>query len=510
MSEAGEILQTYLGLLARLSGATSVSLYVPPAISGAREVLIHDGPLGPLPELADAEAAAELHQRLGAAAAAGTGYVPSSDPAGMLYRIPLRWSPARAEEEAGSPGRRRKDGRPAELSAWIGLRFDRDHADRDRDPLWFATAIDALRDEGWWRGLFSLAAAFAEHARSVSRLVFDQVTELPERSHFQADLETALVHVQEKAHAAVLLLLGPDDFGWVNERLDRRSGDQVLREIATILRGGLRSHDHIARYGGAIFSVILLDTTREDGRMVAENVVRRLRDHRYHGGILHLEFSGGLAVAEPDEKVELQELVRRADQALSAAKRGSSAGVRVWERGSDVEHALSLDRLQGIFTGDKSKDYRNMKLLMDSVAVVAASTDPAELARSFAERLFETLHARRVGVLERSRNGSFDLLGGLERGEGAALPFQLGPRDLAVMERACGEGNFAADGGEQPGEPQLCALPLLLQDRCLGGIVLEVEAGSVSFEGSDRRFLDALASEMAVALDRVRLIGRER
>ena len=50
-----------------------------------------------------------------------------------------------------------------------------------------------------------------------------------------------------------------------------------------------------------MFSVILLDTTLEDGRMVADNVVRRLRDHRYHGGILHLKFSAGLAVAEPIE-----------------------------------------------------------------------------------------------------------------------------------------------------------------------------------------------------------------
>jgi hypothetical protein len=77
--------------------------------------------------------------------------------------------------------------------------------------------------------------------------VFDQVTELPERATFQAALEAALVHVQEKSRPAVLLLLGPDDFGWVNDRLDRRAGDLVLREIATVLRGGLRTHDHIAR-----------------------------------------------------------------------------------------------------------------------------------------------------------------------------------------------------------------------------------------------------------------------
>ena len=78
------------------------------------------------------------------------------------------------------------------------------------------------------------------------------------------------------------------------------------------------------------------------------------------------------------------------------------------------------------------------------------------------------------------------------------------------MERACEQGGFAAEAGEEPGAASLFALPLVLQERRLGGIVLEVEPTTVSVEGSDRRFLDALASEMAVALDRVRLIGRER
>jgi hydrogenase-4 transcriptional activator len=511
MSEAGEILQSYMRLVARLSGAVSVSLYVPPPVSGARSILIHDGRLGPLPELADEEAAAEFHRRAAIHPSAhdGKGCLPSGSPGGILYRIPLRSVLSRADEEAGGPERRKRDVRP-QLTAWIGLRFERDDAGESRDLLWFATAADALNDEGWWQGFFGLAAAFAGHARAVSRMVFDQVTELPERANFQTELGAALAHVERKRVPAVLLLLGPDDFGWVNDRLDRRTGDQVLREIATVLRGGLRGHDHVARYGGAIFTAILLDTPLEDGRVVAENLVRRLRDHRYHGGVLHLEFSAGVAEADPAERVDVQELIRRADQALSAAKRGDAGVVRSWAKGSDVERVRSVDRLQGIFTGDKSKDYRNMSLLMDSVAVVAASTDPEELARSFAERLFETLHARRVGVLERSRSGALELLGGLERGETAAGPFRLTERDLAVLERACRDGNFAAEGAGEPGELTLCALPLLLQDRCLGGIVLEVEAVSVSFEGSDRKFLDALASEMAVALDRVRLIGRER
>jgi transcriptional regulator with GAF, ATPase, and Fis domain len=78
------------------------------------------------------------------------------------------------------------------------------------------------------------------------------------------------------------------------------------------------------------------------------------------------------------------------------------------------------------------------------------------------------------------------------------------------VERACREGNFVAEAGEKPGALSLFALPLVLQKRGLGGIVLEGEPAAVSLEGSDRRFLDALACEMAVALDRVQLIGRER
>ncbi|PYQ06416.1 MAG: hypothetical protein DMF83_12350 [Acidobacteria bacterium] len=513
MSKANEILRSYVRLVARLSGAASVSLYVPPA-AGEQGILIHEGRLGPLPELADPEAAAESDRRLGADLPGeddAKGRLAGGSAEGLLYRIPLRWLMPRVEEEAAGPQRRKADRAPSpELATLIGLRFDRDAAGGGRDLLWFATTADALSDEGWWKGFLGLAAGFAAHARTVARTAFDQVTELPERASFQAELEAALAYVQESARPAVLLLLSPDDFGWVNERLDRRSGDEVLREIATGLRDGLRSQDHVARYGGAIFTVILLDTTAEDGRMVAENLLRRLGEHRYHEGSLRLEFSVGVAPADPADPVDAHELIRRADQALGAAKRGNAGSVRVWEKGSDVARAGSLDRLQGIFTGDKSKDYRNMRLLLDSVTVVAASTEPGELARSFTERLFETLHARRVGVLERSPGGGFELLGGLERADGAAHPFRLTARDLALAERACQEGNFVAEAGGEPGETSLCALPLFLPDRCLGSIVLEVPMESVSFEGSDRRFLDALASEMAVALDRVRLIERER
>jgi diguanylate cyclase (GGDEF)-like protein len=513
---ASAILRSYVGLVRRLSGAASVSLYVPPGPAGESEILVHDGRLEPLPELADPQTAAEFQQQAGPGATEaerGAVRLASRCPGGVLCRIPLRWVMLGGTEEAAGPERRRRESPRNGLVAWIGLRFERaEPAARDDGSPWVPQAVAAtLSDERWWREFLGVAAAFAAHSRALSRSHFDQVTGLPDRTEFQTELELALARAVETGRLVVLLLLGPDDFGWVNERLDRRSGDLVLREIAAELRAGLRGHDHVARYGGAIFAVILVDTPLEDSRIVAENVLRRLGEQRYHGGILRLEFSAGVAVAVRTEPIDAHELIRRADQALSAAKRGSAGSVRVWEKGSDVEHARSLDRLLGIFTGDKSTDYRNMSLLLDSVAAGAAAADPAELAGSFTRRLFETLHARRVGAFERTRQGGFELLGGLERAPGGTEAFHVTEQDLAVLQRACDEGNFVAlGGGEGPGEIYLCALPLALPDRCLGGIVLEVGSLAVSFEGSDRKFLDALASEMAVALDRVRLIERER
>jgi transcriptional regulator with GAF, ATPase, and Fis domain len=151
-----------------------------------------------------------------------------------------------------------------------------------------------------------------------------------------------------------------------------------------------------------------------------------------------------------------------------------------------------------------------MRLLLDTVAVVAAATEPVDLATRFCERLFETLHARRAAVLERVRSGRLELLGGLERAENGASGFVVRDSDLALAERACGDREFVAEPAQAGAEAAVCALPLLLQDRCLGGIVIEVPTSRVSFEGSDRMLLDTLASEMAVALDRARLLERDR
>src|SRR5262249_12485943 len=104
VSEAVDILRSYVRLVARLSQAASVSLYVPPGSAGEREILIHDGRLAPLPELATSASAAEFLARLGAESSGGDAMplrFGSHSGDGVLYRIPLRWVMPRPDEEPG-------------------------------------------------------------------------------------------------------------------------------------------------------------------------------------------------------------------------------------------------------------------------------------------------------------------------------------------------------------------------------------------------------------------------
>ena len=103
-------------------------------------------------------------------------------------------------------------------------------------------------------------------------------------SHLPGGPGGALVHVRESPDA-VLLLLGPDDFGLVNPSLTP-GWHLVLRGSRRCSGAAAHKNDHVAPTWGVIFSVILSVTTPRGGTDGRRRTVRRLGDHLYHGGIL--------------------------------------------------------------------------------------------------------------------------------------------------------------------------------------------------------------------------------
>jgi diguanylate cyclase (GGDEF)-like protein len=122
-----------------------------------------------------------------------------------------------------------------------------------------------------------------------------------------------------------------DRFKDVNDNLGHAVGDALLGALARRLCGLVRSTDTVARLGGDEFALILEGLgSPEDGRNLAEKVVDGVRPPFEIGSrTLAVTASAGVAFYDGTAEIDPDELVRRADAALYAAKNAGRDGYRI-------------------------------------------------------------------------------------------------------------------------------------------------------------------------------------
>lgn len=158
----------------------------------------------------------------------------------------------------------------------------------------------------------------------------DAMTQLYNLQTFRV-LAAARIAAAADTELLAIAVLDLDEFKQVNDTRGHPAGDRALRLVATAVRAGLRGSDIAARYGGDEF-VLLLD---ECDDAAAERIVQRVRQTvaALSSGVgSPLSLSAGLATY-PSCGRDLDELIRRADEALFTAKRAGKDLVR---------HALAL------------------------------------------------------------------------------------------------------------------------------------------------------------------------
>ena len=532
MIDTSEILEAYLVGVLQLSGARCASLFIVPMVGGGGEQrLLHVGDGDPVPELRDEEAALEFASSAaekmtgdgGDTSAMNKGALPSAAEDGVL--VPLSLTPPltrRGERSPDAPERRASQVGSAPLG-WLGLRLgstkERSTVDGDlRRALVGKSDTARVAELREW--LIGLGENLASYHIRLSTVIWDRIAGLPGRADFQSVLAEEMARARSRNRGLTLAFVNPDDFGAINERFDRGAGDRVIREIAERLIAMTRRGDYVARFGGAIFAAILVNTKADQASSLGKKLRVRLTDAEYLDSKVRLGFSVGISWFDPDDKGldDTHKLIRRTDQALGAAKLAGGNVDTMWSPGTEVEQAASLDRLSGVFTGNMSRDYRNMAMLWEVLGAIASNLELDTLADQVLETLFSTIKPSRMAlitsgagespttsvVIERHQTGG----GPPERKDGSQIDRQITP----LLATALGDRvTITEELVFADGETRLvCLVPLLLEDEGLGCLYLDGRPEELVLDASDKVFFQALATQLAVALDRARLSQREK
>jgi diguanylate cyclase (GGDEF)-like protein len=168
--------------------------------------------------------------------------------------------------------------------------------------------------------LFPLRNALL-YRTAVQSALRDPLTETGNRIAMDQALQREVDLSRRNQQPLSVLMLDIDHFKRINDQYGHGTGDEVLKAMATTLKGRLRNVDMVFRYGGEEFLILLSNTCREAAAMVGERLRLSVMEiqHLVAGRPIELSVSLGCATLLPAESV--QSLLRRADNALYVAKR---------------------------------------------------------------------------------------------------------------------------------------------------------------------------------------------
>ena len=153
----------------------------------------------------------------------------------------------------------------------------------------------------------------------------DSLTGLLNRKTIAEKVDYILQEQEEELHALIMLDL--DNFKQLNDKLGHMQGDEVLRDVAQILRGLMRSHDLCARIGGDEYILFLKDICN---REALRKKLQQLSDAlSFNVDGITISASLGACLA-PEHGDNFMTLYQKADEAMYARKRNGRHGFRIY------------------------------------------------------------------------------------------------------------------------------------------------------------------------------------
>jgi len=177
----------------------------------------------------------------------------------------------------------------------------------------------------------SLEAEVSRRTQELEKMVkLDSITGLVNRYEFEQRLKRVIASAKKDQTMHVLCYIDLDQFKIVNDKCGHIAGDELLRQIALVLKRSARESDVVARLGGDEFGIIYIDSTIEDAQKQAQRLLNAIGEYRfnYQGNTFGIGASIGM-VAILEECCTLSNLLSQADAACYAAKDGGRNRIHI-------------------------------------------------------------------------------------------------------------------------------------------------------------------------------------
>ena len=161
------------------------------------------------------------------------------------------------------------------------------------------------------------------HEQLEKQALMDPLTGISNRLHLTSQLEKEVLRSRREGKPLGLLFTDLDGFKQINDVLGHLVGDQLLVEVGQFLKDHFRESDHLCRYGGDEFVVIMPGSSIEDVKNKAEELLQAFRAHPFLEGRAQeaSRLSLSLGVTQLRDGLNAESLLDEADSALYEAKR---------------------------------------------------------------------------------------------------------------------------------------------------------------------------------------------
>lgn len=207
---------------------------------------------------------------------------------------------------------------------WQGEIWDLDK-NGNMQAKWLNISVIRLED----KRIYCYVAQFSDITEkkkldelALAQANYDDLTKLPNRNLFKYQLSKEIKKSCRSGSPLSLLFLDLDHFKDINDTLGHPMGDKLLKEVSLRIMKCIRDTDTLARLGGDEFALVLPDANRSRIEMVAQQIISTLAKPIVldQNKIKHYISTSIGIVLYPEDGIDIESLMKHADQAMYKAK----------------------------------------------------------------------------------------------------------------------------------------------------------------------------------------------